>query len=89
MALQDLTPKFLQLVYLGAEGRPLALCYMATVEGIASPPSNGIQTTAMQNHHGLNTAEWQHSGHRFVIVSDATEKKLLKLSQSTREQWSS
>jgi len=79
----------LQLVYLGAEGRPLALCYMATVEEIALPLSNGIQTTTIQNHHGLNTAEWQHSGHRFVIVSDASEKKLLKLSQSTRGQWSS
>ena len=79
----------LQLVYLGAEGRPLALCYMASVKNEAAVQSNGTQKTIIENHHGLNTAEWQHSGHRFVIVSDASEKKLQELSQSTQRQWNS
>ena len=78
----------LQLVYLGAEGGPLALCYMAAVDGeTGSEQSNTTGTTTLQNHHGLNTAEWQHNGHRFVIVSDAPEETLTELSQSTRQQW--
>ena len=78
----------LQLVYLGAEGGPLALCYMAVVDGeTGSEQSNTTGTTTLQNHHGLNTAEWQHNGHRFVIVSDAPEETLTELSQSTRQQW--
>lgn len=80
----------LQLVYLGAEGGPLALCYMAAVDGeTGSEQSNTTGTTTLQNHHGLNTAEWQHNGHRFVIVSDAPEETLTELSQSTRQQWNS
>ena len=80
----------LQLVYLGAEGGPLALCYMAVVDGeTGSEQSNTTGTTTLQNHHGLNTAEWQHNGHRFVIVSDAPEETLTELSQSTRQQWNS
>lgn len=79
----------LQLVYLGDEGRPLALCYMANFEGETGKQSNGTETTKLQNHHGLNTAEWQHNGHRFVIVSgDVSEKNLNELSQSVRQQWS-
>ena len=76
----------LQLVYLGAEGRPLALCYYA-----AAPEKEEGKTelTTLGMHHGLNTAEWRHKGHRFVIVSDASEKKLTELSESTRQQWSS
>ena len=78
----------LQLVYLGAEGGPLALCYMAVLEGeTGSEQGNSTDATTLKNHHGLNTAEWQHKGHRFVIVSDASEEKLDKLSQSTRQQW--
>ena len=78
----------LQLVYLGAEGGPLALCYMAVAEDdTAGDQSNVIDLTTLQSHHGLNTAEWRHSGHRFVIVSDASEKKLQELSQSTRRHW--
>ena len=78
----------LQLVYLGAEGGPLALCYMAVVDGeTGSEQNNTTGTTTLQNHHGLNTAEWQHNGHRFVIVSDAPEETLTELSQSTRQQW--
>lgn len=77
----------LQLIYLGPEGGPLALCYTELVDGDGdNVPSNGT-TTALQNHHGLNTAEWRHSGHRFVIVSDAPEETLKELSQSTRQQW--
>ena len=72
----------LQLVYLGAEGAPLALCYLAT------PDSSAETDTILEKHHGLNTAEWRHNGHRFVIVSDAPEQKLEELSQSTRQQWS-
>ena len=72
----------LQLVYLGAEGGPLALCYIAT------PESKGETATTLQQHHGLNTVEWRHNGHRFVIVSDAPGEKLEQLSQSTRQQWS-
>ena len=78
----------LQLVYLGAEGGPLALCYMAAVDGeTGSEQNNTTGTTTLQNHHGLNTAEWRHNGHRFVIVSDAPEETLTELSQSTRQQW--
>ena len=78
----------LQLVYLGDEGMPLALCYMANLEGDAGEQGNGTETTKLQNHHGLNTAEWQHNGHRFVIVSgDVSEKGLNELSQSARQQW--
>ena len=78
----------LQLVYLGAEGGPLALCYIAAVDGeTGSEQNNTTGTTTLQNHHGLNTAEWQHNGHRFVIVSDAPEETLTELSQSTRQQW--
>jgi len=77
----------LQLVYLGAEGGPLALCYMVALSDDAEEQSNGI--TTLQSHHGLNTAEWRHNGHRFVIVSDTSEKKLDELSKSTRRQWNS
>ena len=78
----------LQLVYLGAEGGPLALCYIAAVDGETGREQNNTTgTTTLQNHHGLNTAEWQHNGHRFVIVSDAPEETLTELSQSTRQQW--
>ena len=77
----------LQLVYLGAEGGPLALCYMAALNNDAEGQRNG--TTTLQNHHGLNTAEWRHQGHRFVIVSDVSEKKLDELSRATRRQWNS
>ena len=76
----------IQLVYLGSEGGPLALCYVAASD--SGEQSNETGTT-LQNHHGLNTAEWRHNGHRFVIVSDAPEKKLDELSRSTRQQWSS
>ena len=47
----------LQLVYLGAEGGPLALCYIAAVDGeTGSEQNNTTGTTTLQNHHGLNTA---------------------------------
>jgi len=78
----------LQLVYLGAEGRPLALCYMAALQGEAgNGKSDSAGTTILASHHGLNTAEWRNNGHRFVIVSDASENKLQELSLSTRQQW--
>jgi len=78
----------LQLVYLGAEGGPLALCYMVTPDSEATSEQGKETPTTLQNHHGLNTAQWQHNGHRFVIVADAPEKKLEELSQSTKQQWS-
>ncbi len=74
----------LQLVYLGAEGSPLALCYMMALEG---EQGDRTESTTLQKHHGLNTAEWQHNGHRFVLVADAAEKKLEELSHATRQQW--
>jgi len=81
----------LQLVYLGAEGGPLALCYMVDAEADTtsneSNQSNKMGQTTLQSHHGLNTAEWRHNGHRFVIVSDASGNKLDELSQSTRRHW--
>ena len=70
----------LQLVYLGADGGPLALCYMVG-------QGEGGNTTTLENHHGLNTAEWSGNGHRFVIVSDAPESTLGELSESTKQQW--
>lgn len=71
----------LQLVYLGSEGGPLALCYMPTQRSDTS-------VTVIKEHHGLNTAEWSAHGRRFVIVSeDASKEKLDKLSQSTLQQW--
>jgi len=79
----------LQLVYLGAEGRPLALCYMAVLESGAGNENSSRDTATLKTHHGLNTAEWRNNGHRFVIVSDAPENKLLELSLSTRQQWNS
>jgi len=75
----------LQLVYLGADGGPLALCYM--MASGTNAQSDHPAATVLKKHHGLNTAEWHHNGHRFVIVSDAAEQKLDTLSQSTREQW--
>ena len=42
----------LQLVYLGAEGAPLALCYMPTQQA-------DTDTAVVQRHHGLNTVEWK------------------------------
>lgn len=72
----------LQLVYLGAEGAPLALCYMPTQQA-------DTDTAVVQRHHGLNTVEWNSNGRRFVIVSgDASDKKLDTLSQSAKQQWS-
>jgi len=79
----------LQLLYLGAEGGPLALCYTALHDSEAGGQSNGAGITTLQKHHGLNTAEWRQNGHRFVLVSDAPEMKLDELSQSTQQQWSS
>jgi len=68
----------------------LALCYVVAPSGDAgSGQGDETAVTTIQQHHGLNTAEWRHSGHRFVIVSDASEKTLDKLSQSTRRQWDS
>jgi len=73
----------LQLVYLGAEGGPLALCYMVDAEADTtsneSNQSNKMGQTTLQSHHGLNTAEWRHNGHRFVMLDE--------LSQSTRRHW--
>ena len=78
----------LQLVYLGAEGVPLALCYMVVPEdGSGREQNNVAGKTTFQNHHGLNTVEWRQNGNRFVIVSDAPEKKLTELSRSTQQQW--
>ena len=72
----------LQLVYLGAEGGPLALCYMPTQQPDAS------DIAVVKEHHGLHTAEWSSGGHRFVIVSDdASQEKLDALSKSTLKQW--
>ena len=79
----------LQLVYLGAEGGPLALCYMVAQNSESEEQSDATGPTSVENHHGLNTAEWLHKGHRFVIVSDASEKELQELSQSTQRQWNS
>jgi len=80
----------LQLVYLGAEGGPLALCYTVSHEAdVESVPGNGAGTTKLAQHHGLNTAEWRHKGHQFVIVSDAAEEKLDELSQITKQRWNS
>ena len=80
----------LQLVYLGEEGGPLALCYMpantSAVSGIETDQSKGADAL-LQQHHGLNTAEWVQKGHRFVIVSDVSEIKLDKLSRSAQRQW--
>lgn len=70
----------LQMVYLGADGGPLALCYMVG-------QGEGGSTTTLKNHYGLNTAEWSGNGHRFVIVSDAPESTLVELSESTKQQW--
>jgi len=70
----------LQLVYLGEEGRPLALCYMPT-----QLPDSGDAT--VKKHHGLNTAEWISNSHRFVIVGDTSKEKLDELSQSALRQW--
>ncbi len=75
----------LQLVYLGAEGGPLALCYTMALDSEAG--SDLTEATTLQKYHGLNTAEWRHNGHRFVLVADAVEKKLIKLSHATRQQW--
>jgi len=75
----------LQLVYLGAEGGPLALCYMMALESAAG--NDDTDATTLQKYHGLNTAEWQHNGHRFVLAADAAEKKLNELSHATRQQW--
>jgi len=69
-----------QLVYLGADGVPLALCYMVG-------RGDGGSTTTHKNHYGLNTAEWSGNGHRFVIVSDAPESTMGELSESTKQQW--
>ncbi len=78
----------LQLVYLGAEGRPLALCYMPALQHEArNRNSDGTDRPVLTKHHGLNTAEWRNNSHRFVIVSDASENKLQELSLSTRQQW--
>ena len=80
----------LQLVYLGEEGGPLALCYMpadtGSVSGIETDQSTGTDALLKQ-YHGLSTAEWVHKGHRFVIVSDVSEIKLDELSRSARRQW--
>jgi len=70
----------LQLVYLGGDGVPLALCYMVG-------RGDGGSTTTHKNHYGLNTAEWSGNGHRFVIVSDAPESTMGELSESTKQQW--
>jgi len=70
----------LQLVYLGADGVPLALCYMIG-------QGEGGSATTLNNHYGLNTAEWSGNGHRFVIVSDAPESTMGELAQSTKQQW--
>ena len=76
----------LQLIYLGAEGLPLALCYMIDADSVQGNETDTI--TAIKKHHGLNTAEWRQNGHRFVIISDAPEGKIEALSKSTKEQWS-
>ena len=80
----------LQLVYLGEEGGPLALCYMpadtGAVSGTEIDQSKGVGAL-LQQYHGLNTAEWVQKGHRFVIVSDVSEIKLDELSRSAQRQW--
>ena len=74
----------LQLVYLGAEGVPLALCFMPAGANGDSDSEN----TKLQAYYGLNTAEWLQNGRRIVMVSDAPEDKLNELSKSARQQWS-
>lgn len=79
----------LQLVYLGEEGGPLALCYMPASTAAADTDLDQDKSVValMQKHYGLSTAEWTQKGRRFVIVSDVSEQKLGELSQSTQKQW--
>ena len=66
-----------QLVYIGEEGGPLALCFM--------PAENSeAQKVVLENHHGLNTAEWAANGRRVVIVSDLPQEKLNELYEDKR-----
>ena len=74
----------LQLVYLGAEGVPLALCFMPA----GANGEGDSENTKLQAYYGLNTAEWLQNGRRIVMVSDAPEDKLNELSKSARQQWS-
>jgi len=77
----------IQLVYIGAEGVPLALCFIPAHDVVADAEQNQEHVADLGNYYGLNTAEWKHNGQIFVMVSDASKEKLGELSQSAFKQW--
>lgn len=68
-----------QLIYLPAEGLPLALCFMID-EGSETP-------LVLEKHFGLSTAEWRQQNKRFVMVSDASENAMSQLYRAAMDQW--
>ena len=72
----------LQLVYLGEEGVPLALCFMP------SQLDGGGEDVKLGHYYGLNTAEWKQNDRRIVMVSDAPEETMTELAKAARQQWS-
>lgn len=80
----------IQLVYIGAEGGPLALCYIPAQDLVAESEhtqNDAGTVTDSGSYYGLNTTEWRHNGRLFVMVSDASKEKLDELSQSALKQW--
>ena len=76
-----------QLVYLGPEGVPLVLCFIPVRAGLDNEQDKGMDVV-LQEHHGLNTAEWIHGDRRYIIVSDVSFEKLDELKQSALRQLS-
>jgi len=75
----------LQLVYLGAEGVPLALCFMPTQQQANGQVAEDVK---LGSYYGLNTAEWMQNERRVVMVSDAPHETMQELSLEAQQQWS-
>ncbi len=66
----------LQIVYLPAEGRPLALCAMPAIPLKLVPTADSSQPLAS---HGMTSSYWQRNGLAWVVVADWSPERLQTL----------
>jgi anti-sigma factor RsiW len=63
----------LQLVYLGSQGRPVALCLL--------PQSGGDAPVAWRIASGMDVAAWRHAGVGYALVGDQGRDRSIRLAQ--------
>ena len=67
-----------QLVYLPADGEPIALCVVRTALDDLSPAEGRAE--------GLNYSHWRDRGYAFVLIGDAAPARIQAMAEDARQQ---